>query len=100
MYPIPDLCKILDQKNKIWSDAVEHTQPRAKCPFNTTSIKVIDATLNLAYIAYVPFISGYTWVLYFKAFKPIKKMRYKKRLIFCFIAEATVTRAAKEQKKI
>lgn len=99
-YPIPDLCKILDQKNKIWSDTVEHTQPKAKCPFNTTSIKVINATVNLAYIAHIPFLSDYAWVFYFKAFKPINKMRYKKRLIFCYIAEATITRAVKEKRKI
>lgn len=92
-YPISDVCQILDQKNKIWSDSVAHTQPRAKCPFNKTSVKVTNATINLAYITFLPFISDYTWILYFKAFKPINHLRHKKRLVHCFIVEATATKA-------
>lgn len=96
---VRDFCKILEQKNKIWSDTVEHTVPRAKCPFKSKSIIISNATVNLAYIAYLPFISDYTWILHYKAFKPINEVRQKKRLIYCFFNEVTVTKAVKERKK-
>lgn len=95
---IRDICKIVDQKNQIWSDAVDHTQPRPKCPLKKGTIKVTNATIDLSYIAHFP-IEGYTWTLFEKAFKPIANVKHKKQMLFCIVVEATVTKSNRKQIK-
>lgn len=97
-FVIRDICKIADQKNQIWSDAIEHTQPKAKCPLNKGSIKITNATIDLIYLTYLP-IEGYTWTIVGKAFKSIANLKHKKQLLFCIMSEATVTKANRKQSK-
>lgn len=92
---IPDLCKLFEQKNQIWTNIMEHLQPQAKCPLKPSVMKLTNATLDFSLLSYLP-IDGYTWVISFKVFKPIANVRHKKQMIFCIISEATVTK--KDQK--
>lgn len=95
---IRDICKIADQKNQIWSDAIDHTQPRAKCPLKKGTIKVTNATIDYNYIAYLP-VEGWTWTLFLKAFKPIVNVKHKKQMLFCIMLEVTVTKSSRKKIK-
>lgn len=97
-FVIRDICKIADQKHQIWSDVIEHTQPKAKCPLNKGSIRVTNATIDYIYLAYLP-IEGYTWTVFGKAFKPIANVKHKKQLLFCIVVEATTTKTSRKQNK-
>lgn len=77
--------------NQFWTDFMVHTKPIAKCPFNMKSIMVTNATIDFGYIANLP-IDGYTWILLFKCFQPIKKARYQKSLLYCGTSEITITK--------
>lgn len=94
---IRDICTILGEKNKIWSDFVKHTEPKAKCPFNITSMKVKNATIDLSYIEHLP-LAGFIWVIHSKLFKAIPNVRYKKQLLFCALAESKVTKSNRVDK--
>lgn len=89
-FVVPNGCQVLEQKDKIWTDFVDHTHPRAKCSFKKGSIKVVNATINLNYLRNLSFLRQRTVTLIGKTFKPIKDIGHKKRLLFCFMAEATV----------
>lgn len=98
-FSMPDICQILDQKDQIWSDFIAHTKPRAKFPFQAGSIiKVVNASIDLNFLRDAPVITGYTWISIFKAFKSIKNMQYKKKLLFCFMTEVTVKSTRKNWK--
>lgn len=89
---------MVDQKNQIWSDAVDHTEPRAKCPLKKGTIKVTNASIDYGYIAFLP-IEGYTWTVFGKAFKPIANVKHKKQMLFCIMVESTVTKSSRKQVK-
>lgn len=89
-FVMPDICKVLDQKDKIWTDFVRHTQPMAMCPFKKGKSKVVNATILPNYLRNLSFLRQRTVTLIWKFYKPIKNIRHKKRLLFCFMAEATV----------
>lgn len=86
---IRDICKVLDMGDQIWTDFMAHTQPKAKCPFKMNSIRVINATVDLGYIANLP-LDGYAWIFDFKSFQPVAKTRYKKRLLYCGMSEVII----------
>lgn len=89
---IRDICVVLEEKDQIWSDFVEHTEPKFKCPFNRTSIKVTNATVNMSYLDHLP-LDGYIWVISGKLFKSIPNVRYKKQLLFCMMSESKITKS-------
>lgn len=93
---IRDACKMLSLSNQMWTEFAQHTIPKAKCPFNMTSIKVTNATVDLGYIAHLP-LEGYYWSFLFKVFKPILRLRNKKKMLFCGSYEAIITKT--HQKK-
>lgn len=97
-FVIRDACKVLDQKNQYWSDLIAHTRPRAKCPFQATTIKIMNATFDFSKLVHFP-MDGYTWVVNYKIFKSIPNVRYKKRLLFCMISEATVIQGQQVRNK-
>lgn len=93
-FVIRDVCKIFDQSNQIWSDAMARTQPRAKCPFKAGVVKIINATLDFTYLTYLP-LEGYTYIVTYKIYKPIPSVRHKKQMVFCLIGEASVFQSSK-----
>lgn len=95
---IRDICKVLNQKNRMWSDFIGHTQPKVACPLNTTSIKVSNATVDLGYVSYLP-LDGYTWITSLKLYKSVESARRKKELLFCIMNEATITKTRRESGK-
>lgn len=66
-----------------------NTQPKIRCPINSTVIKFRNATIDYSILAHLP-LDGFTWIAYLKVFKPIVNVRHKKRLIFCVMIEASV----------
>lgn len=97
-FVIPDICKILNQKNLVWSDLVAHTYPRIKCPLKPPKHEYRNATTDLSFITYLP-LDGYTWTVSVKMFKPIPNVRHKKRLIFCLMIVATILKDHQGPKK-
>lgn len=97
-FVLPDICKVFDQKNQIWTDLMAHFQPRAKCPINASIVKIVNATIDYSLIAHLP-LEGYTWIIDYKIFEPFKNVRHKKRMVLCIISEATVTNTQEEGKK-
>lgn len=76
---------------------MEHTQPKALCPFSMTSIKITNATVDLGLVSYLP-LDGYTWITSLKLYKPIA-IRHKKEMLFCILSEATITQTRREAGK-
>lgn len=96
---IRDICKLIAQKNPLWNDLLSQTHPRPRCPFNNiTSLMIINATMDLGYIGYLP-IAGYNWISIFKLFKSIANVRHKKHLLFCLMFESTVDKSRREEKR-
>lgn len=75
-FVLPDICKVFDQKNQIWTDLMAHFQPRAKCPIKASIVKIVNATKDYSLIAHLP-LEGYTWIIDYKIFKPIRSNCYK-----------------------
>lgn len=96
-FVLPDICKVLNQENRLWADVVAHTKPRFKCPIKRSVYEVINATSDLSFINHLP-LDGYTWTVTFKMFKPIANVRHKKQMHFCIIMEATVMRGHQRPK--
>lgn len=96
-YVIRDICTVLDEKDRMWSNLVEHTEPRIKCPFNVKTIKVTNATVDLSYADELP-LDGYVWLIYGKLFKPIPKIRHKKQLLICIMGESKITKTPREDR--
>lgn len=96
-FVIRDICKIINQKNQFWSDLITQTQPRAKCPFKPSTIKIINATMDYSYLAHLP-LDGFTWIRTLKFFKPIATVRNRKRLLFCLLSETTIMKKRSEVK--
>lgn len=88
---IPDVCKIMNIENQLWSDIWSKTEPKVKCPINLSLIKIRNATVDLGLIAYLP-LDGYTWSILFKSYQQIRKERYKKQLLYCGLFELSVTK--------
>lgn len=95
---IPDICKVFDQTNQIWTEIMSHTQPKIKCPLKSTTFKITNATIDYSLIAHLP-LDGYTWIIYLKVFKPIAKVRHRKRMMICILAEATIVTTKQETKR-
>lgn len=95
---IPDLCKLMAQKNKLWDDLIAHMKPPPRCPINTAAIEISNATMDLSYIGYLP-IAGYNWISAFKLFKSITNIRHKKHLLFCIMFESTVAKSQRGEKR-
>lgn len=81
----------------MWSNLIEHTQPKAICPFNMTSVKITNAILDLGLVSHLP-LDGYTWITSFKLYKPIG-IGHKKDMLLCIISEATITQTRRENGK-
>lgn len=89
----PEICRLFDQKNQIWSDMVAHSYPRIKCPIEPSTIKFKNTTIDFSFMAQstqIP-VDGYTWIIMFKVFRPFPNVRHKKRLQFCLLSEITAT---------
>lgn len=86
---IPDVCKVFELEDKLWTDFMEHTQPKPKCPFNMKSIQITNATIDLGYIAHLP-LDGFDWTFQMKTFNLPSKGRKKKQLLFCGMYEVIV----------
>lgn len=94
---LPDICKVLNQKNQIWTDLMASTQPKIRCPINSPVVKFRNATVDYSLIAHLP-MDGFTWIINLKVFKPIVNIRHKKRLIFCVMIEVTVMNSQQLEK--
>lgn len=94
---IRDLCRLLAQKNPLWNDVLAHTHPRPRCPFNTTALQIVNATMDFGYFGYMP-IGGYNWISIFKLFKSIANVRHKKHLLFCLMFESSAIKTEREVK--
>lgn len=88
-FTIPDMCKVFEQKNQIWSDLVAHTQPRMKSPIKPSTIRVRNATSDTTFITYLP-LDDRIWTVTFRTFKRIPNIRFKKRLVSCLMVEAAI----------
>lgn len=89
---IRDICAIIDEKNKMWTDVVEHTEPRPKCPFDKKSLKMTNATWDMSYVDHLP-LDGHIWIFFMKLFKSIPNVRHKKESIFCMMFESKITKS-------
>lgn len=96
---VRDICPVLDRKNALWTDLVEHTNPKASCPFNMTSMQVSNATLDLSYMDHLA-LDGFIWTFFFKVFKPIPNVRYKKEILLCLAIESKVTKGLPGKNKM
>lgn len=96
IFIIRDICQIFSLQDQIWTDFMVHTQPKFNCPLNMKSIKVTNATVDVGYVAYLPF-DGYRWSFVFKAFK--SSARHKKQLVYCGTYEANVIKTHRERGK-
>lgn len=75
-----------------------HTEPKMKCPFKNSPIKIKDASIDLGYVAHLP-LDGHTWLFRIKVFGPASSVRQKKRLLFCISFEITVQKRRPERRK-
>lgn len=85
-------------KDQLWTDFMANTEPAMKCPFKETTYKIINATLDLGYIAHLP-LNGYQWFFRLKTFKSAARARQKKRFLFCIVFQVTVTKERSERRK-
>lgn len=96
VFTVRDVCKVFSLPDQIWTDFMTNTQPKFKCPLDMKSIKISNATVDLGYIAYLPF-DGYSWTFTFKIFKT--NARHKKQVVYCGIYEVTVQKTHRERGK-
>lgn len=87
----------MNDKNQFWREIVTHMEPKPICPFDVSSIKIMNFTMDLGFAARLP-LDGYTWITSIKLYKPIAHVRHRKHLLFCFIAEATITKQRPTQR--
>lgn len=97
-FTFPDICKVFEQKNQIWSDLVAHMQPRMKCPIKPSIIRVRNATSDTTFITHLPF-DDRIWTITFKTFKRIPNICFKKRLVSCLMLEASILRSDRNLKE-
>lgn len=95
---VHDICKVLNQKSKMWSDFIERSQPKIRCPFKPPLVNTMNSTVNLGLVSHLP-LDGYTWLISLKLYKSIANNRHKKTLLFCIMSEATITRTREREKK-
>lgn len=91
-----DICSVMSRKNQMWSEFIEHSQPKIKCPFNVPSIKLTNAYIDLGIVSHLP-LDGYIWLTTLKIYKSTANIRLKKVLLFCMTCEATITRARRQR---
>lgn len=92
---VRDICRVLNQKNRMWTDFIDHTQPKAKCPFTENSIKVMNATVDLGFVSYLP-LEGFLWINSLKLYKSVESVQHEKVLLFCIMSEAHITKTRRE----
>lgn len=97
-FVIHDFCSMIDRKGKIWSDFIEHTEPKLTCPSSSKFVKVTNATFDMGYIERLP-LDGHIWIFYIKLFKPIPNVRHKKESLFCMMFESKITKSPPGEKK-
>lgn len=96
---VRDMCKTLDQgSHGMWSDFIEHSQPKIKCPFRPPLIKTMNAVVDLGLVSHLP-LDGYNWLIAIKLFKSIGNSHHKKTLLFCIMCEATITKTRERGRK-
>lgn len=96
---LPDICKIFNMKNQLWTDLAAQTHPQLRCPLKPPTLEVINATTDLSVLSHLP-IEGFIWTLTFKIFRPIPNVRHKKRLLYCLIVEGSVVKDKMKKNKI
>lgn len=94
---IRDVCKVLDLENQIWSNFMNHIEPKLICPFGKQTHKIVNAPVDMGYVAHLP-LDGYTWSFTIKVFKSVKSRR-KKQMVFCKLFEMTITKTRSGRKK-
>lgn len=62
-------------------------------------MKVQKVTWDLSYLDRLP-MTGYTWIVFFKFFKPIPNVRHKKEKLACYVIETTITKTFNEENKM
>ena len=82
----------------MWTDFIERSQPKIRCPFKPPLIKTMNATVDLGMVSHLP-LDGYNWLIALKLFKPMANNRHKKTLVFCIISEATITKTRERGRK-
>lgn len=94
---IRDICKIFELEDQLWSEFMNHVNPKITCPFKKGAHKITEALVDVGYIAHLP-IHGFLWVTE-KVYK-VTKRRKKKRLVFCVTFELRVQkkRTGRERK--
>lgn len=97
-FSIPDLCKIIDLENQLWSDFMKNTEPKPRCPFNMPKILIKNATVDLGYVAYLP-LDGYVWNFTVKTFKS-GKARQRKQLLHCTTYDVIAMKNYDQRKNI
>ena len=95
-FNLPDVCKLLNLQDKLWTDFMAHTQPKLRCPINIKSMKIINATVDLGYISHLP-LDGHSWSFTIKSFKT--NARHKKRLAYCVVFEVAAMKIQRERSK-
>lgn len=97
-FVLPDICKVFNLKNNMWSDLAASANPRLRCPIKPPGFEIRNATIDLNYLSYLP-LEGFTWTVTFKIFKPIRNVRHKKKMLFCIINEGSVVKERRNRKK-
>lgn len=85
---IPDVCKILDMEDQLWTDFMAHTHPRIQCRYKPTTIKVMNATIDAGYVAHFP-LDGYMWTFTLKMYK---RVGHRKIVLYCQSFDVVVTK--------
>lgn len=94
---LTDLCKIVNQKNRIWNEIVPHIHPKMDCPLKPPNYQFVNATIDISFVSYLP-LDGFIWTITIKTFKAIPKVRHKKRMVFCLMAEGSVLKVNRKPK--
>lgn len=97
-FVVRDVCKILNLQDQLWSDFMVHTEPKLKCPFGNSTIRIKDAVIDLGYVAHLP-LDGNTWTFTVKVFKPGAIARHRKRFMFCITFEIAIQKMLPDRKK-
>lgn len=95
-FNLPDVCKLLNLQDQLWTDFMAHIQPKLRCPMNMKFMKVINATVDLGYISHLP-LDGHNWIFIIKTFK--SNAQHKKQLAFCILFEVTAMKTHRERSK-
>lgn len=93
---IRDICKLMGLEAQFWSEFMKNV-PKINCPFEKSTIKIPDATVELGYIAHLP-LDGYTWIFTEKVFKSVKGRKIK-RMVFCVAFQVTIRKYRPGRKK-